>query len=193
MIARQAVTTASATGCYHCGLPVPANSDFSVVIDGAPRAMCCPGCEAVAGAIIDGGLERFYHYRSNHSAKPAEEGAEPLASYDLPEVQEDFVQPAADSGLAVDLALTGITCAACAWLIEHHLGRVEGVRSVVVNVSNHRSRVVWDPQRVSLSRILGAFEEIGYEARPAGDAAAEKSRARESRLFLLRLGVAGLA
>lgn len=193
MAVRQAANTASDAGCYHCGLPVPANSDYSVVIDGAPRAMCCPGCEAVAGAIIDGGLERFYHYRSNHSTKPAEDSIELLASYDLPEVQADFVQAVADKGLAVDLALTGITCAACAWLIEHHLSRVEGVHSIVVNVSNHRSRVVWDPERVSLSQILAAFEEIGYEARPAGDAAAEKSRARESRLFLLRLGVAGLA
>ncbi|MCK9470047.1 MAG: heavy metal translocating P-type ATPase metal-binding domain-containing protein, partial [Porticoccaceae bacterium] len=106
MAVRQAANTASDAGCYHCGLPVPANSDYSVVIDGAPRAMCCPGCEAVAGAIIDGGLERFYHYRSNHSTKPAEDSLELLASYDLPEVQADFVQVVADNGLAVDLALT---------------------------------------------------------------------------------------
>lgn len=193
MSTRGAVHTGSEAGCYHCGLPVPANSDFSVVIDGARRAMCCPGCEAVASAIIDGGLERFYRYRNTPSAKPDEDGSEPLACYDLPEVQEDFVQPAPDGGLAVDLAITGITCAACAWLIEHHLGRLDGVRSVAVNVSTHRGRVVWEPQRISLSRILGAFAAIGYGARPADDAAAEKSRVRENRLFLLRLGVAGLA
>src|SRR5690606_13090635 len=36
------------------------------------------------------------------------------------------------------------------------------------------------------------FEAIGYEARPAGDEGAERKRGREAKLFLLRLGVAGL-
>ncbi|MCC7269769.1 MAG: heavy metal translocating P-type ATPase metal-binding domain-containing protein, partial [Rhodocyclaceae bacterium] len=31
--------------CYHCGLPVPAGTRFSVTIGGAPRAMCCAGCQ----------------------------------------------------------------------------------------------------------------------------------------------------
>lgn len=43
-------------GCYHCGLPIPPQTHFSVVIDGRARRMCCAGCAAVAQAIVDNGL-----------------------------------------------------------------------------------------------------------------------------------------
>ncbi|NIR93264.1 MAG: hypothetical protein GWO08_06185, partial [Gammaproteobacteria bacterium] len=42
-------------GCFHCGEPVPQGLDFKVIIDGEPRAMCCPGCQAVARTIVDSG------------------------------------------------------------------------------------------------------------------------------------------
>jgi len=34
--------------CYHCGEDIPPHSHFQVDILGSSRAMCCPGCEAVA-------------------------------------------------------------------------------------------------------------------------------------------------
>ncbi|MAT50011.1 MAG: ATPase [Porticoccaceae bacterium] len=178
--------------CYHCGLPVPPGTHFSVNIEGMPRQMCCPGCQAVAGSIVEGGLEHFYRYRSSLS-RPPDENSDALASYDLPEVQEDFVQQMPDGTLAAELTVTGITCAACAWLIEHHIARLPGVETVSVNVSTHRCRIVWDPQDILLSRLLGAFADIGYQARPAGDVEEERHRRREGRVFLLRLGLAGIA
>ena len=178
--------------CYHCGLPVAADADFPVVIDGEPRPMCCPGCQAVASAIVDGGLEKFYRYRSATSPTPAQDHPEVLAHYDLPEVQADFVRHHEDGSLSAELAVSGITCSACAWLIEHHLSRLDGLVAATVNVTAHRCRIQWRPDCLALSKILVAFEEIGYEARPAGDVEVEQRRARENRQFLLRLGVAGL-
>src|SRR5690606_23656048 len=85
----------------------------------------------------------------------------------------------------------GITCAACAWLIERHLAKLPGV-AVTVNVSSHRCRVSWQPDQVKLSTILQAFEDIGYRARPLGDEAAEQQRSRGSKAWLLPMGLAGL-
>ncbi|WP_376748674.1 heavy metal translocating P-type ATPase metal-binding domain-containing protein, partial [Stutzerimonas nitrititolerans] len=34
--------------CYHCGLPVPAGSQFNARVLNETRALCCPGCQAVA-------------------------------------------------------------------------------------------------------------------------------------------------
>ncbi|MCK9504928.1 MAG: heavy metal translocating P-type ATPase [Porticoccaceae bacterium] len=183
----------SAQSCYHCGLPVPPSADFSVTIDGTVQPMCCIGCQAVATAIVDGGLEKFYQYRSDTSATPVKDRVEQLSFYDLPEIQADFVRIQEEEGtVAAELAISGITCSACAWLIEHHLSRLEAVISVGVNVSSHRCRIVWRPEQIKLSTILADFEEIGYEARPAGDVDAEKQRIRENKTFLLRLGLAGL-
>jgi len=154
--------------------------------------MCCPGCQAVATAIVDGGLDRFYDYRSANAITPDTETADKLIHYDLPEVQADFVQTTAEGVASAELSVSGITCSACAWLIEHHLSRVAGVVSVSVNVSTHRCRISWASEEIKFSEILCRFEEIGYEARPAGDVEAEHKRQKESRTQLLRLGVAGL-
>jgi Cu2+-exporting ATPase len=93
--------------------------------------------------------------------------------------------------LEVSLLLEGITCAACVWLNEQHLTRVDGVAAVEINYTTQRARVRWDPRRVRLSQILRAVQAIGYRAFPSDTAAAEESRKRENRSALWRLFVAG--
>lgn len=183
--------------CYHCGLPVPANTHFTVEIKGESQPMCCPGCQAVATAICDGGLSRFYQYRAANAIRPDLSKESVLEAYDLPEVQMDYVEQLPDvSGkpghLRIQLLVGGITCAACAWLIEQHLETLSGILSVRVNVTNHRAVVEWDAQQLKLSELLKAFLTIGYDARPASDEAARSLREKENRRFIQRLGVAGL-
>ena len=117
----------AADNCYHCGLPVVPGIDYRVEIDGQMQPMCCPGCQAVATAIVDGGLARFYRYRSSQNVRPEQETIGDFSAYDLPEVQEDFVTPVDDSCRRVELIVEGITCTACAWLIEHHLNKLAGI------------------------------------------------------------------
>ncbi len=49
--------------CYHCGLPIPADVELSVDIDGTPHRMCCTGCQAVARSIVGSGLIDYYTRR----------------------------------------------------------------------------------------------------------------------------------
>jgi Cu2+-exporting ATPase len=177
--------------CFHCGLPVPPGSGYSAVIDGAARAMCCAGCQAVAQTIAAGGFEAYYRDRTGFAPAAGEQAApDQLDLYDLPEVQRGFVREL-PGGLEATLLLEGITCAACIWLNEQHLARLPGVQSVEINYTNRRARVHWDPARVRLSEILRAVQAIGYRAFPAGSADAEASRKRENRAALWRLFVAG--
>src|SRR5690625_6317269 len=56
--------------------------------------MCCIGCQAVATAIVEGGLESFYRFRTEINSRPDEEQVSALERwrvYDLPEVQSEFV------------------------------------------------------------------------------------------------------
>ena len=48
--------TKAQESCFHCALPVPPGSHYSVVIEGKEQPMCCPGCQAVAQAIVDNNL-----------------------------------------------------------------------------------------------------------------------------------------
>ena len=178
--------------CYHCGLPIAEGVQLTVLIDEQPRAMCCPGCQAVATAIRDGGLEQFYQFRSSLSQRPEDESLRAMQAYDLEEVQAEFVAVLGGDLREVAVQIQGITCAACAWLIEHHLQQIAGVESVRVNVTTHRAVIQWHPSAVRLSHVLQAFERIGYQARPVTDEQAEIIRRKENRRFLQRLGIAGL-
>lgn len=154
--------------------------------------MCCPGCQAVATAIVDGGLENFYQFRTAANGRP---DANPQAGqrwdiYDLAEVQSEFVISFDDHFKQANLLLEGITCAACSWLIETHLKKNPAIQSVTVNVSTHRCAIVWDA-RESLSEIFRSLVAIGYVPRPATDDQQQQLIKKENRIALFRIGVAG--
>lgn len=180
--------------CYHCSLPVPAGSDFSAVVLGDTRSFCCPGCQAVAEAIVDNGLESYYQHRSQSSTNPdALPGLIPdeLKLYDRQDVQQPFVQT--DGELSeTRLLIEGITCAACGWLIEKHLARLPGVASVDLNLSSHRLHVQWQASQLPLSELMQSLRKIGYAAHPWQPDAVSEQLARSNRLALRKLGVAGL-
>ncbi|MFQ2060313.1 heavy metal translocating P-type ATPase [Aeromonas veronii] len=181
------------TPCFHCGEPVPANSGYSLEIKGIVRPMCCPGCQAVAETIMECGLASYYDHRTAPGTKgdlvPEELAA--LTHYDLAEVQQDFVT---DSGTLREIQLTveGLTCAACAWLIERHLMTLTGLRYINVNTTTHRARIKWDPELLSLSDILKGFAQIGYRAYPFQTHQQEALYAKEVRSYMFRLALAGL-
>lgn len=182
-------------GCFHCGLDVPPHTHLSLEIDGQPRRFCCLGCQAVASAIVDGGLENFYRYRTDNNPRPNEHSVN-FAVYDLPEVQEEFVYVLgnnADSGhlKQAQLLLEGISCAACVWLIEHHLGKLTGVDSVRVNATTHRCLVSWDSEQLKLSDIMSELAHIGYQPIPATEDQHQQLREKENRTALMRLAIAG--
>ncbi|WP_338523404.1 heavy metal translocating P-type ATPase [Pseudomonas batumici] len=182
------------TPCYHCALPVPTGSRFTAVVLGEPREFCCPGCQAVAQAIVAGGLEHYYSHRSETSANPEAlpvQLADELALYDRAEVQKPFVRH--DGELAeATLLMEGISCAACGWLIEKHLLGLPAVAEARLNLSNHRLQVRWADSQLPLSQILGELRQIGYAAHPYQADQACEQLARDNRKSLRQLGLAGL-
>ena len=180
------------SACFHCGLPIPANTNFFVSINGKSESMCCPGCQAVAMAIVDGGLENFYKYRTEiNQRSDTQQLKADWQIYDLPEVQSEFVTDFDAHSRQANLLLEGISCAACSWLIETHLKKNASVKVVSVNVSTHRCTVVWSPADAPLSELLKSLAQIGYKPRPATDDQQQEFFKKENRTALFRLGVAG--
>ncbi len=180
--------------CFHCGLPVPADSPYHAQVLGESRPMCCPGCQAVAEAIVAGGLESYYRHRSETAANPEalpKALADELALYDRPDVQQGLVEHSGEQAQTC-LLIEGISCAACGWLIEHHLNKLPAVSQANLNLSNHRLQVTWDDARLPLSQLLAELRRIGYAAHPYQADAAAAQMQRENRKALRQLGVAGL-
>ncbi|MBV0931974.1 heavy metal translocating P-type ATPase [Marinobacterium weihaiense] len=183
--------------CFHCGLPVPPGSDYTAVIDGKRQPMCCPGCQAVAQTIVDGGLDNFYRHRDQSNVTPlaasaAEAATAELTLYDSKSVQDGFVRFVADDHAEATLVIEGITCAACVWLLEHHLSNHAGVQQFSVNLSNHRARLVWNPQACKLSTLFAEIGRIGYQAHPFHPNTEEVLLEQEKKRAIRRLGIAGL-
>ena len=182
--------------CFHCGLPVPDGSAFAVVVEGEKRDMCCRGCEAVAQAIVDNGLEAYYHHRtampqSGRDIIPEE--LRKLELYNHPEIQKSFVITPEEHLKQASLILEGITCAACVWLNERHLQQLPGIKEVLVNYSNHRARVTWDEREIDLARILKEIQLLGYNAHPFNAKQQEDVRKKERQRDLRRIAVAGIS
>ncbi len=181
--------------CFHCNEPVLTGEQFVTRINDYDELMCCPGCQAVSQAIVDAGLLSYYKFRTEPGSKQTAlvpEALNAFSAYDLAEVQQDFVH-SEDNIDSISLSIDGITCAACAWLIEHKVKQLSGVRQVMVNSTTQRAMIRWDKQQVKLSDILGQISRIGYQAAPYQVDEQELTAKQNSRKFLLRLGLAGFA
>jgi Cu+-exporting ATPase len=91
----------------------------------------------------------------------------------------------------VELALTGMTCAACAARIEKVLGQLPGV-SAAVNLATERARITYPPGSLGVGELIAAVEGAGYGARDVSGAGREQDKAaraahyrRELRAFWL--------
>lgn len=163
--------------------------------------MCCPGCQAVAQAIVQAGAEQYYRQRTQDALEP--DRLQKLAPWaDLLEdpawtarhVQERPVGTGAASAVMKEatLAIEGLRCGACAWLIEKILLALPGVAQVQANPVTARLRLVWDPLQTSLKAMTHALLAYGYAALPIGSTGLEASRREAERQQNRRLFVAGL-
>ncbi|MGR5175201.1 heavy metal translocating P-type ATPase [Vibrio parahaemolyticus] len=180
--------------CYHCGEDVPANTNFSVDILGEQRDMCCPGCESVAQTIVDSGLVSYYQYRTAPAEKAdlVPEQLRSLIHYDNEDVQAEFVRNSEETK-EVTLSLEGVSCAACAWLIEKRMAVEPGVLSIRVNTTTNRALLQWDSTKTQLSKLLASVHTLGYKAAPFEADKQEAAYHATMKQYLYRLGIAGLA
>ncbi|KKL01391.1 cadmium-translocating P-type ATPase [Rheinheimera mesophila] len=181
----------SYTGCFHCNEAIPADSDFSLLIEQQPRQFCCPGCLAVAETIIDQGLGDYYKFRTAPASKAQLVPDQlQLSNFDSAEVLADLTQHK-ENQTQIELSVTGISCAACAWLIEKQLQKNPAIHNVSVNSSTARCVVSWDVQQLKLSELLSLISKLGYQASPFIADQEEAAQQAELRRFLKRLAVSG--
>ena len=184
--------------CYHCSSIISPAELVEVNLSGINRSFCCPGCMAIAQTIHSEGLDVFYTRRVQSSEKPAaylalNEIPEKLKPYDDPSLRNRFTRPFEEVGqLETTLRLEKIRCAACVWLCEQHLRRINGVNDVQIHYVTQKAMVRFSPDKTSLARLLFEIERIGYEAWPFEPSLSVERAKKERRQLLTRLGVAML-
>ena len=160
--------------------------------------MCCPGCKAVAEAIVGAGAEQYYRQRTEQALEPGRLAQlSPWADLleDPAWTSRHVQEQASGAGRTVrqtTLAIEGLRCGACAWLIEKILLDLSGVLQAQANAVTARLRLVWDPSITSLKVMTNALLAYGYAAVPIGASALESHRQAAERQQNRRLFVAGL-
>lgn len=90
----------------------------------------------------------------------------------------------------VELAIRGMTCAACAGRIEKGLSRLEGVLRADVNLATERGTVEFNPAVIGVAEIRKKVKDLGYEAslpetqEKAMDSRKEEIRAQKRRFLV---------
>jgi len=185
--------------CFHCNELIPQGIELGVTINQKLQPMCCIGCQAVAQTIVDNNLLQYYQFRTEPAQKGAQLIPEQLKSQQnlknklLNEevLQSEFIYQEGDLKEAI-LTIDGISCAACAWLIEMQLSKLKGINNISVNATTQRATIKWQDDILQLSDILTTIEDIGYQALPFKANEIEIRNKAISKIFIKRLGISGI-
>ncbi len=160
------------------------------MVEGTAQPVCCGGCEAAANLIMAQGLERYYQFRDAPLKSPREE-THNWTIYDRDAALHRYTHRDESGERDALVQVEGMHCAACAWLIENSLRRIDGVTGVEINPSSARAALRFDPHRVSLGRVLQGIHTLGYVPHPLSLGSGDGDGSAERRNALKRLAVAG--
>lgn len=93
-------------------------------------------------------------------------------------------------GARADLAISGMTCAACVSRVEKAAKRVPGVGTATVNLLANQGAFSYDPAQTTPNAIAAAIEKIGYDAAPLTSDLPKTDTAAEARALAWRFWAA---
>ncbi|MDR1911242.1 MAG: cadmium-translocating P-type ATPase [Helicobacteraceae bacterium] len=174
--------------CDHCGLEIAQNA---LITDG-DRRFCCKGCQGVFHLLRDLNLDRFYDLKGAQTLAQPQALQKSSEQFDTESFAKRFITEK-NGFCEVGLVIEGIHCAACVWLNEKVINRLESVIEANINFTTNKARILFDPSKIRLSEIIDAIRSIGYDAAPYDPKLAEDKANKERKEYYFRLIVAVFA
>ncbi|MCX8083377.1 MAG: heavy metal translocating P-type ATPase [Calditerrivibrio sp.] len=171
--------------CSHCLLKIKRNTAIlEKDEDGVERYFCCTGCHSVYHFVKTGGLERFYSIRKGYSPGSIKkvQVREELFKDDLRLIEKGMY--------LISFFISDIRCAACIWLIENSLKKLDGIKYVRVNYATHKMTVEYESEKIALQRILDTVTNLGYCPVPTILSSTSDLLEREKKEYFVRFAVA---
>ncbi|TLD96392.1 heavy metal translocating P-type ATPase [Helicobacter jaachi] len=181
--------------CNHCQLEYDKAALFTRYNDkGEELHFCCAGCEGVYFLLQDASLTSFYDKLSSPLSPPPSftntDKQHHLARFDTQAFEQKYIQNLPSGLCEVHLIISGIHCAACIWLNEKLLSNTEGVESVAINYTNNKASIIWDREKLPLSKIIALIQSIGYDAYAYDSTLQESADKAQMREYYIRVIVA---
>ncbi|MFT6996294.1 MAG: Cu+-exporting ATPase [Cryomorphaceae bacterium] len=173
--------------CFHCG--DKCDSDH---IHFQKKDFCCHGCKSVFELLQSCDLEGYYDYADNPGIKTLKAPAsEKFAYLNEENIQEKLLSFKSEKLTKATLKLPAMHCASCIWLIENFRKLVPGVIESRVNFVKREAAFTYDPQIVSLRRLVEQLAAIGYEPELSLGSTSKKKTSRGGFKLISQIGVAG--
>ncbi|MCP4099099.1 MAG: cadmium-translocating P-type ATPase [Planctomycetaceae bacterium] len=184
------VKSPTVVDCTHCGLGVPPG-----LLDSTrTEQFCCAGCKGAYQLIEASGLGSFYKMQDAGISVPVEFESESSKGnyfeYDEPVFLNKYSKQLDSDRRKIELAIDGMHCVACIWLIEKLPTILPGVLEARVNWGRRTVQVIWSDSSVSLSKIATSLAKLGYLPFPLQPNSKLQRWELENRRHLIRIGVA---
>lgn len=153
----------NAPACRHCGSPVPANR---------ADEFCCAGCAYVFELLHEQGLGQFYDLKGGQPLPPVSPQALRERDYQW---LEDLANAAPKPELT--LAVQGLSCVGCVWLIEKIFLRHDGALRINVDVVRGEVRLSWQAGVFSPLAFARDLQAFGYLLGPPHSGGAQEKQA----------------
>lgn len=165
--------------CIHCGSPVPAGRDDS---------FCCAGCSYVHELLHQEGLAHFYEIKGSAALPPVSPQALRELDYEWLALQVSEAERVETQQVAeLRLAVQGLSCVGCVWLIERVFVRHEGALRVGVDVVHGEMKLTWQRGCCDVVALARALQSFGYLLGPPHPT----NERKESSGLARRMGVCG--
>ncbi len=150
--------------CEHCATPFPRKA-------GGDTRFCCAGCRYVYRMIREGGLDQFYDIKGRAQTRPVESLAFEVRDYAWLEDMVAGAEAAEEEGnpARLELSVTGISCAACVWLLESVFAREPGAIAMHTDAAQGRAVLSWRKGGCSVVDAVRRLQGFGYEFGPPGE------------------------
>jgi len=177
------VSASSAVFCRHCQTPLTTEQKSS--------GFCCSGCKCAHELINELGLSYYYELAETTDGVLANGKKLPLSfpHFDEAAFHRTYVEQKNDLSL-ITFHSQSLHCSACVWLLEKLPEIIPGVQELRVDLSRQLIRVLFRPERVSLSTIALTLSRLGYSPYPVALDPSLRKHETQDVTFILQLGVA---
>lgn len=144
--------------CFHCGLDIIEAEE--IIFD--DKNFCCNGCKTVYEIFSINDLTCYYDFEKSPGATPLDISGK----YDFLEnenIVSKLVEFEEEGTAIVSLSIPHIHCSSCIWILENLQRLQKGISISQVNFPEKKVRITYNPQIISLSKIVYLLSSIGYE------------------------------
>lgn len=145
--------------CRHCGA------------DSKDEEFCCAGCAYVFRLIHAEGLEAYYRIKDDVTA-PADSAIGPSRDYGWLRARqaeaEDEVKAIDGRAPRLTLAVQGLSCAGCGWLIERLFQKAPGAGRIEIDAARGLMRLRWTAGEFDAVAWAEMLQRFNYVVGPAG-------------------------